>query len=267
MKNNSMFQFLDFSDIKMLKNPEIQINSNIYGVILSKNEFQDKKYGRNYFDFRFGSLIFLNPNQEFTLTFFDEMILSKSKAIFFEKEQMEELFQFPFFNYKLEEALHVSENEFKIIETYFQQIKEDKQHLIKSHFSDLIKKIEIFYERQFTTRSDFHKEHIARFQQSLSNYYDGKEGTINYIPNVQFFATKLSFSSAYLNEIMKKEIDLNAQEFIHKYVVEKAKNKLLFTDNSITKIATDLGFEYPQYFITMFTNKVGISPKEYRNLC
>jgi AraC-like DNA-binding protein len=59
---------------------------------------------------------------------------------------------------------------------------------------------------------------------------------------------------------------LNAQEHIHQYVIEEAKNILLNSNQSVSEIAFHLGFEYPQYFSRLFKQKTGTTPLEYRNL-
>lgn len=58
----------------------------------------------------------------------------------------------------------------------------------------------------------------------------------------------------------------NAQEHIHFYLIEEAKNILLQTDKSVGEIAYALGFEYPQYFNKLFKQKTGKTPVEFRSL-
>ena len=64
--------------------------------------------------------------------------------------------------------------------------------------------------------------------------------------------------------LLKKETGKTAQEHIHLFVIEKAKNKLLSSKSSISEIGYSLGFEYPQHFSNLFKSKAGISPSEYR---
>ena len=44
------------------------------------------------------------------------------------------------------------------------------------------------------------------------------------------------------------------------------KDQILDNSKSISKIAYELGFKYPQHFTRMFTKSVGISPSEFRNV-
>ncbi|GAA5316362.1 MAG: hypothetical protein AseanaTS_15660 [Candidatus Pelagadaptatus aseana] len=56
-----------------------------------------------------------------------------------------------------------------------------------------------------------------------------------------------------------------ALENIHIYQIDRAKNLLLGSNDSVATVAYALGFEYPQYFSRLFRNKVGMTPTEYRN--
>lgn len=50
------------------------------------------------------------------------------------------------------------------------------------------------------------------------------------------------------------------------FLIEKAKNSLLNSSDTISGVAYSLGFEYPQHFSNLFKSKTGFSPKEYRHL-
>ncbi len=73
-------------------------------------------------------------------------------------------------------------------------------------------------------------------------------------------------SASYLSDLLKKETGMNAQDHIHYYLIEEAKNILLNTDNSVSEIEYSLGFEYPQYFSKLFKQKTGQASIEYRHL-
>lgn len=45
-----------------------------------------------------------------------------------------------------------------------------------------------------------------------------------------------------------------------------AKQKILENKKSLSEIAYDLGFKYPQHFTRLFKQRVGIAPNEYKNL-
>jgi len=66
-------------------------------------------------------------------------------------------------------------------------------------------------------------------------------------------------------DLPKSETGKNAQEHIHFFLLELAKNLLVSAEKRINEIAYDLGFEYPQNFSKLFKKKVGLSPTDFRN--
>lgn len=83
-------------------------------------------------------------------------------------------------------------------------------------------------------------------------------------PSVKYFGEALNLSPYYLSDLLKKETGRNTQEYIHFYIIERAKTALLNSNDPVSQIAYDLGFEYPQHFSKVFKNKTGMSPKEFR---
>lgn len=45
-----------------------------------------------------------------------------------------------------------------------------------------------------------------------------------------------------------------------------AKERIFDTEKSVSQIAFELGFKYPQYFNRMFKKSIGFAPNEYRLL-
>ena len=109
-------------------------------------------------------------------------------------------------------------------------------------------------------------DYVSKFEKLLKKYYETNTVAEKGLPNVKYLAGELNFSSSYLSDLLKKETGKTAQEHIHLFVIEKAKNKLLSSKNSISEIGYSLGFEYPQHFSNLFKSKTGFSPSEYRNL-
>jgi AraC-like DNA-binding protein len=56
----------------------------------------------------------------------------------------------------------------------------------------------------------------------------------------------------------------SAQAHIHNKVIEKSKELLTTSQLSVSEIAYQLGFEYPQSFNKLFKKKTEMSPLEFR---
>jgi YesN/AraC family two-component response regulator len=76
----------------------------------------------------------------------------------------------------------------------------------------------------------------------------------------------LNLSANYFGDLIKKETGKTAQEHIHLKLIDIAKEKIFDKEKSISQIAFDLGFKYPQHFNRMFKKSTGYTPNEYRML-
>ncbi|USD68281.1 AraC family transcriptional regulator [Vibrio sp. SCSIO 43136] len=179
---------------------------------------------------------------------------------------------FTFFGYESNEALHLSERERSMVTDIALNIGNEcemnmdnhTQSLICSNIELLLKYCVRFYDRQFMVRSNLNQDHIDRFSRFLNDYYQSDKPFEQGIPTVQYCGKELGLSPYYLSDLLKKETGKNALEHIHLFLVERAKSLMLDTAQSITQIAYELGFEYPQHFSKLFKSKTGMSPREFR---
>lgn len=49
-------------------------------------------------------------------------------------------------------------------------------------------------------------------------------------------------------------------------MIDTTKERIFDYSKTISKIAYELGFKYPQHFTRLFKQKVGVSPNEFRSL-
>ena len=69
---------------------------------------------------------------------------------------------------------------------------------------------------------------------------------------------ELNLSANYFGDLIKKETGKSAQEYIQTKVIDLAKERILNVDKSISEVAYELGFKYPQHFTRLFKQKVGV---------
>ncbi len=84
------------------------------------------------------------------------------------------------------------------------------------------------------------------------------------MPSVEKIANQFNITSRYLSGTLKLETGHTALENIHIYRIDRARNLLLGSEDSVATIAYAFGLEYPQHFSRFFKNKVGLTPTEYR---
>ncbi len=123
-----------------------------------------------------------------------------------------------------------------------------------------------FYAPQFITRDVAHKGILEKFEDLLITYFASEKPFFIGLPSVAYFADELHLSANYFGDLIKKETGKTALEFIHLQLLEAAKEKIMDTSKSISEVAYELGFKYPQHFTRLFKQKVGVSPYEFRGL-
>lgn len=177
--------------------------------------------------------------------------------------------------YEVNEALHVSERERLLFLDCLDKIQHELEHstdrlsrrLIVNHIETLLDYCLRFYERQFITRTQDNQDILTRFEHLLDDYLFNGTAKQKGLPSVKYCASEFHLSPNYFGDLIKKETGKTAQEYIHLKLIEVAKNLVLIPDKTISEIAYDLGFQYPQHFSRLFKKLTGYSPNEYRAIC
>lgn len=251
-----------------------------YGIFLKEVVCGDLRYGKEYYDYQEGTLVFMAPGQIFTVENDGELYQPKGHAMVFHPDLLlgtslnMRMHEFSFFGYQVNEALHLSQRETQIVMDCLGKIRYELEHSIDKHSRKLIvSNIELFldycvrfYDRQFITRDTIHKGVLAKFEALLISYFiSDKPQTIG-LPSVAYCAGELNLSAKYFGDLVKKETGQSAQEYVQTKVIEAAKERIFDGSKTINEIAFELGFKYPQHFSRLFKQRVGQSPNEYRML-
>lgn len=278
--NHPLVSIVDFSKVDFSRHGSITVSTGFY-TVMQKNLCPGVlRYGRNYYDFQEGSLFFMAPNQVISMENPDETKDVYGWGLFFHPELLRgtslsaKMKEYGFFSYSLHEALHLSEKEQVKLKGIIDDIEVELSQNIDKHSKVLIvSAIELllnytnrYYDRQFITRTESNKDVVGQFESVLSAYFESDKLQKLGFPSVKYLAEQVRLSPNYLSDLLKKETGKNASELIQYHTIELAKDKLLSTTLSVSEIAYNLGFEYPQYFSKMFKKKTGLSPAEYRNL-
>jgi AraC family transcriptional regulator, transcriptional activator of pobA len=121
-----------------------------------------------------------------------------------------------------------------------------------------------FYNRQFITRKSANDDILIRLESLLTDYFDDEEKLQSGVPSVQLISEKLNVTPNYLSDMLRSITGQTTQQHIHNRLVDKAKELLTTTHLSVSEIAYQLGFEYPQSFNKLFKKKTNQSPLEFR---
>ena len=269
------------SVVDMSELPEIRHSLKRFGfycIFLKQLECGTILYGRNRYDYREGTLVCVAPGQVAGVDDGGVTKNAKGWILMFHPDLLRgtslagKMRDYSFFSYSSNEALHTSKRERQTIIGCMREIREELQHPIDRHSKRIITtNIELllnhcirFYDRQFVTREEINHDVLRRFEELLGTYFDSSDIVKTGLPTVAWFADKLHLSANYFGDLVKREIGISAQEYIQRYIIERA--KLLLTDGRMTvsQTAYALGYKYPNHLSRVFKQATGLTPNEYK---
>ena len=252
---------------------------NFYSIALKKSFHARLKYGQQEVDFDEGILLFMAPMQVLsikgpfeTVSSHQGWLLLIHPDLFWNTHLAKKIRQYEYFEYKANEALHVSDAEEHLLIGIMQNIAREYEartdifshDVIIAQLELLFTYAERFYQRQFMTRKVSNHQIIGRMEELLNDYFKGDDLQSKGMPSVSYFADALHLSPNYLSRLLKTLTGQSTKDLIINKVVDIAKEKLSTTDLTINEIAYALGFDHPQAFSKMFKSKANLSPVSFR---
>jgi AraC family transcriptional activator of pobA len=253
--------------------------SDYYSISVKRGLSEKMRYGQQDYDFDEGVMYFLAPGQVLHTTPVKDSEVQPSGWILlihpdflWNTPLAAVIKRYEFFDYKVNEALFLSEKEEAILNNIIQNIRQEynanidsfSQNIIISQLETLLNYSERFYQRQFITRKITNHQVLNRLDNLLTDYFQSEELVNKGLPTVHQIALSLNLSPSYLSGMLKVLTGQSTQQHIHDKLIDRAKEKLSTTDLSVSEIAYGLGFEHPQSFSKLFKSKTSLSPLEFR---
>ncbi|MBS1660338.1 MAG: AraC family transcriptional regulator [Bacteroidetes bacterium] len=234
------------------------------------------RYGRSYYDFAEGTLMFTAPQQVISTS--SDLQVTEGWGLFFHPDLLNstelgrKIHDYSFFHYDADEALHISDKEKEILQDclgkirgeYAQNIDKHTHGLIVDNLQLMLNYCNRFYDRQFFTRSKVSNDLVQQFERLLRDYF-ASAAPEKGLPTVRYFASHLHLTPHYLSDLLSKYTGKTTLEHIHLQIADKAKSLLWGTEKPISEIAYELGFEHPSHFTRLFKSQTGKSPREFRS--
>lgn len=248
----------------------------VYGIFFHDQQDIDLTYGCGKYDYKSGTVICVAPGQIGGKEDNGERVMLTGWALLFHPDLLrgtplsKNIKQYTFFDYRVHEALHMTDEEHDIFVSLMQQIRNELQKphdelqnaILIAYIELVLNFCQRFYNRQFTTRKLENSDILMKFNNLLNDYYEKNTQLTLGLPTVQYCADKLCMSSNYFGDVIKKTTGDTASNYIRQHVIQRVKNELA-TGASIVQVADDLGFKYPQHLSRMFKQQTGITPSEY----
>lgn len=251
-------------------------NYSIYGIFFHDEAEIDLAYGCGKYDYKKGTVICVAPGQIGGKEDNGERVMLTGWALLFHPDLLhgtpleKTIKNYSFFDYRVNEALHMTDEEHGILTSLMRQIRDELQKrydelqdsIIVGYIELVLNFCQRFYNRQFITRKLDNSDMLMKFDRLLHDYFDGNMQLTLGLPTVQYCADKLCMSSNYFGDMVKRMTGDTASNYIRQYIIQRAKNELA-TGESIARVAYGLGFEYPQHLSRMFKKLTGMTPSEY----
>lgn len=251
-------------------------NYSVYGMFMHEHLPVELTYGCGKYDYTSGTLICVAPGQIGGKEDNGERIDLDGWALLFHPDLLrgtpieKTIKECTFFDYRINEALHMTEEERDIFVSLMRQIKRElknnrdhfQNRIIVEYIGLLLNYCMRFYNRQFITRKLENSDILMKFNTLLHDYFRDKKQLTMGLPTIQYCADKLCISSNYFGDLIKKATGDSAGTHIRQYVIQQAKNELA-TGATIAQVAYTLGFEYPEHLSRMFKKQTGMTPTEY----
>ncbi|MDE7375478.1 MAG: helix-turn-helix domain-containing protein [Muribaculaceae bacterium] len=252
-------------------------NYGVYGLFLQgKGTDMELVYGTGKYDYSEDTLICVAPGQLGGKEDNGELVNMTGWALLFHPDILQgtalekEIKNFSFFDYRINEALHMTEEEREVIVGLFRQIENElkfpadamQNRILVGFINLLLRYAQRFYNRQFISRTVLNNDILARFEKLLKDYFEQDRQLDLGVPTVQYCSEQLNMSSSYLSDVIKRATGQTANHYIKQYVMQLAKNRLV-SGMSSSEAAYSLGFDYPQHFSRTFKKITGETPTEY----
>jgi len=273
---NPLLSLLTCQDLKTCTIGNSKFTGDFYMISFKKIKSGTFLYGKTKYDHNNGSMAFVKPRQIIEISNIE--LTEKAFILFIHEDFLlkhslhSEIKKYSYFNYEINEALHLSPKEEEIIWDLFYKIQveyynnqdEYSKDIIIAHIDSILKYSQRFYKRQFLNRTVFSGTIISKFSGILKLYFESGSLQSKGLPTVKYMASELAISARYLSDLLKQETGKTALEHIHIFLIDEAKNILISSDKTIAETAYQLGFENPPYFSRLFKKEVGLTPVEYK---
>jgi len=245
-------------------------------IISLKNVIEGQVlYGQTQYDCNSGTMLFLAPHQQFGTK--GIRIKAVGRILLIHPDYLaghallKDINSSSFFDYAVNEALHLAPDEEALVSRVFDNIYQEYQgdyddcsrDIILTYVKTLLSYGKRFYNRQFMQRREANNRVFDKFTEQLEEHYANSDHVT--LPVLSDIASAMQISNRYLSDVLKSETGKSAKECIQLFIMERAKNRLVNTNDSITTIAYDLGFIYPQYFVRLFKKKTNMTPTGFRD--
>ena len=212
----------------------------VYGIFFHDEAEIDLAYGCGKYDYKKGTVICVAPGQIGGKEDNGEEVMLTGWALLFHPDLLhgfpleKRIKEYSFFDYRINEALHMTDEEHDILASLMRQMREElaekpdelQNAILVGYIELTLNFCQRFYNRQFVTRKIENSDILVRFDRLLRDYFEDRLQLTLGLPTVQYCADKLCMSANYFGDVIKKTTGDTASSHIRQFVIQLAKNGL-----------------------------------------
>lgn len=145
-----------------------------------------------------------------------------------------------------------------LFELIVKKVKEEQEHSLEAAHYLLISLILLIMELPRENQRDVKELKIVEAAKDYIDEYYMEE------INLESISKNLHISASHLSHIFKVETGFSPIQYIIRRRIGQAQTLLINTSYTATQIALMVGYDNTNYFNSLFTKNVGISPQRYR---
>ena len=251
----------------------------MYCVVLMEVDFGELVLHDTCMRYRGGTMFTMKPGDVVSMNL-DSRVKPHGWMLVFRPEQLNgtglgrDFYMFNFFDYKVAEALELYESERHVILNCFNNINTELQapddeltsHMLRLGIGQLLTCCRRFYDRQFDKKDLRTSDLAKRLDLLVDEYLQADSHKLRTLgpPTVAWCAEQFHLTPSYFGDIVRRELGITPQSFLQNKLIDRAKSLLVNPGLSVTDIASELGFTYPNHFARLFRQKTGLSPSAFR---
>lgn len=239
-----------------------------YHILYVKQGIGEHSIDFKTYEIKSNSIFFVSPGQVHSLEIDHDVegyVISFSSEFYHINDNLQKLLDYPFFH-SLSNApvIHMSDTNAKIqhvlddMFTEFESSEKGKDNILRALLEVLLVRASRMYNQPIINQAPNHLTYQLRKLESLIDTHFKEYRLLN------DYADIMHISPKHLNSLCKKGLNKTVTNLIHERTLTEAKRLLLFTDNSISEIAYELGFADKSYFMRVFKKHTTLTADSYR---
>ena len=191
-------------------------NYGVYALFLRDDVGVELDYGCGRYDYNQGTLLCVAPGQVGGKEDNGERVSITGWALLFHSDLLrgtpleKRIRDYSFFDYRVNEALHMSDREHDILVSLMRRMREELDNerdaqqdaILVGYIGLVLNFCQRFYNRQFQSRETENSDILVRFNRLLADYYEQQLQLKLGLPTVQYCADRLCLSPNYFGDVV-----------------------------------------------------------------